>query len=723
MNKIVSMLIAMLLVMSCTDESSLPVTNIDGAPNVQLKLVITTPASTIYTRTRGALSQTNHESVINEIQVLVFEDNKYQYRVPGISISNDGSSTTFTARLKSTNSTLMLLILANATDAVLANEPTIGETKDLVKKKISAEINYPASSFPMYGEYELPQGLIATEINTLTGIKMLRAIARVDVKATEVSNFKLTGVKAYRANSHLQIIPNETGILKVTQPSIPVTSTGKVNSDIFVVSDTDTNDFSAKLYLPESASPATAEWISNATCIVVEGYYGGSNKLSYYRMDFDPENKNKAFGQVLRNHKYIFNIKKVSAPGWDQPDQAANNHSSHINVEVQAWDDYTLDMYFDGEHHFGISTRAILLKNKINSSALMDVSTDLSDYSLQWANSQGVPEGNASQSLINEYFKVEKEQGGNQLIVTALKDNSANGTRRSQNFMITANRWRILVNIQQRYDIAAQRMINMLTFNAGLGNLGVNIISPTYSAESRSDGLRGILDNVNNFGPSGTVICGGYNLLRANSSANNLTDLLFSTADVIFIHYMPSAYFGDQDALKVHNWLKAKNNRILLISYDANDVSLNILKEILDGQNGLIFSRVNNGPFPLAPQVPGNSYFTQTGPFTSTPYSPIPSNFSFRNYDIYHGEISLTADVSRGITPILMGPDSGIVLGVDYTRRIVYMGDVDLGNSTTGTGGTTDNRINNTSGNINSNGAKLMANLFAWITETVLAGD
>ena len=717
------MLIAILLSMSCTDETSLPEAKANNTQNVQLRLVITIPASTAYTRTRGVLSQTDHESAINEIQVLVFEGGKYQYRVPGISISSNGTNTTFTARLKSTSATVKLLILANSTDAVLANEPSAGDNMNTVKKKISMKVNYPATAFPMYGEYELPQGLVADEINTVTGIKMLRAITRVDVKATEVSNFKLTGVKAYRANSYLQVIPNETGILKVTQPSVPTASTANVNSSMFVVSDADMNDFTAQLYLPESASPASGDWISKATCIVVEGYYAGSEKPSYYRMDFDPDNQNNAFGQVLRNHKYIFNIKKVSAPGWEQPDDAANNRSSHIDVEVQAWDDYTLDMFFDGEHHFGVSTREVVLKNKPNSNALIDVSTDLTDYTLQWADALGTPEGTAAQNLSNEYFKVEKSKGGSQLIVTALKDNSANSTRRSQNFVITANRWRILVNIQQRYDVPAQRVINMLTFNAGLGNLGINILPPTAAAESRSDGLRGVLDNINNFGPSGTVICGGYNLSRANITTNALTELLFSTADVIFVHYMPSATFGSQDALRVNNWLKAKKNRVLLVSYDANDVSLNILNQILYGQNGMAFPRVNNGPFPLAAQESGNLYFTQTGPFTISPYTAIPSGFSFRNYDIYHGEILLNTQAAQGITPILMGPEGGIVLGVDYSRRIVYMGDVDLGNSSTGTGGTTDNRINNTSGNINSNGAKLMANLFAWITETVLAGD
>jgi hypothetical protein len=193
---------------------------------------------------------------------------------------------------------------------------------------------------------------------------MLRSIARVDVTATEVANFRMTGVKAYRANNYLQVIPDETGVSKVTFPSVPEGSDRNVDSSIFPVSSENWNNFSARLYLSETWSPEPADQVDKATCIVVEGYYADSNTPSYYRMDFDPDNNHNAFGQVLRNHKYIFNIKKVSAPGWSTPDDAAHNRSSNIVAEVQAWDDDTMDMYFDGEHHFGISTMAIKLLRK-----------------------------------------------------------------------------------------------------------------------------------------------------------------------------------------------------------------------------------------------------------------------------------------------------------------------------------------------------------------------
>ena len=196
--------------------------------------------------------------MISEVQVLVFEDQKYRYRVPGISISSNMAQTTFTVLLKSTSLPVELLILANTDETVVSNEPSLDDSKEVVKKKINREFDNLVSNFPMYGEYKFPAGLSSTEMQEITGIKMLRSIARVDVVATEAANFKLAGVKAYRANNSLQVIPNETGSMKVTTPSVPDGSMANVSSRMFSVSEEDRNEFSAQLYLPEVSSPAEA---------------------------------------------------------------------------------------------------------------------------------------------------------------------------------------------------------------------------------------------------------------------------------------------------------------------------------------------------------------------------------------------------------------------------------------------------------------------------------
>lgn len=720
MRQFISILIASLLFISCNNDTEIPVVNdVDG---IKMRLAITIPPSTVYSATKATIAQPIHESLVSEIQVLVFEDQKYRYRVPGMSISSNATQTTFTAQLKSTGSPVDLLILANADEAIVSNEPSLDDNEDVVKKKISREFDNLVSNFPMYGVYKFPAGLSATPKQEITGIKMLRSIARVDVMATEVANFKLAEVKAYRANNFLQVIPNEIGGMKVTIPSVPDGSAANVNSRIFPVAEEDLNEFSAQLYLPEISSPVESSRISGATCIVVGGYYNGSAKMSYYRMDFDPDNKDNSFGQILRNHKYIFNIKKVSATGWDSPDDAANNQSAHIVAEVQQWDDNTIDMSFDGEHHFGVSAREIILKNKAGSKGTIDIVTDLPDYTLQWANADGEPTGNESQSLTDKYFRVEKTPDGSRLVVTALQDNTSDDVGAARNFVITAHRWKISVSIKQKYDEAANRLISLLTFNAGLGSLGTNIIASVHP-EGRAGGLRGILDNLNNFGPNGTVVCGGYNLIQSNVSNNKLTDALFSAFDVVYIHYMSNAYFGNEDAAKVHNWLKEKKNRVLIASYDATDVSKNLIAELLGGNSDIKFQVTNNGGFTIAPSDADNSYFISTGPFTSGAYTPISSDFVFRNFDAYHGEILLNTGSAKGITPLLIGKAGGIVLGVDYSRRIVYIGDTDLGNNMSGIGGTEKNRINNTTGEINNDASKLMANVFAWITNTVLYGE
>ena len=46
----------------------------------------------------------------------------------------------------------------------------------------------------------------------------------------------------------------------------------------------------------------------------------------------------------------------------------------------------------------------------------------------------------------------------------------------------------------------------------------------------------------------------------------------------------------------------------------------------------------------------------------------------------------MNTSASEGITPILMGPGGGIVLGIDYSRRIVYWGDTDMSSNLSGTG-------------------------------------
>lgn len=718
MKRLIFYILCGLIGFSCSEDTFFPADDSDeNANEVLIKLTLLTPASSFPCGQEARAASIDAESMIREIQLLVFEEGTYRYRTTGISIANSPTHTTFSARLRSSDSPLKLLILANANTDLLAREPASGADEATVRASLTRTFAAEGvqTPLPMYGEYTLPSGLHGSQVNTLGGIQLIRAIARIDVQTGEATGFALRSLQVFRAHSQIQLIPEESA-LTVSRPSVPAGSTPHIQTVPIAVEGADTT---ARCYLPESAAPA-GNPVSEATCLVIGGIYPGQSTPTYYRIDFNPHNENGTLGQILRNHRYIFRIKNIWAPGWETPAEAANNRSAYIEVEVEAWNEVTTDMFFDGEHHIGVSSRLLVVENQAGATGSIEVDTDLTDYTLQWADASGNPSGGESETLSNAFFKVEKTDQGKQLQVTALSDNSSALERRTAYLTLNANRWRVLLTLQQKYEPSTLRIINMLTFSQGYGYLGTNRIVPDAPAHIRSNGLRGILGNPANFGPDGRVPCGGYNLYMTNTSPNKLTDELFATADVIYVHYMATGLFGSTDARRVHNWVKARPDRVLIVSFDAADVSVNLMNEIAGGTSNLRWYQTNTGAFPLQGKAADN-YFTDRGPFTTLPYTPVAAGFAFRNNDSYHGEIAPAG--TAGITPILGGPGGGLVLGIDYDRRIVYCGDVDLGYTATGTGGNNDNHILNTTGLINNDASKLIANLFARITEIVLSGD
>ena len=690
---------------SCTDRLEEMEEQYTGENEVWVRLIVSRPYSGKEVRSKAG---NDRETEIDEIQLLVFEEGGYKCRVPGISITNSGTTTSFSARLLATDKTLDLYIVANATAAVLANEPQVGDTENEVRTKL--QLGFPLggnfTTLPMSGHYRLVSGLDANYRQEISGVSMLRAVARVDVLVGGITNFELTSIQAYRVNSRIQLIANQD-LPVVTAPSIPVNSRMEVNTPVSAVSG---NQAVSGLYLSESVSPAESERVNGATCVVVGGKYAGSGEVTYYRIDFDPDDTQGSFGQILRNHRYVFTIRSVAGPGWPSADEAASNRSAQINLDIQSWDESTTDMYFDTDHHFGVSTREVVLGSKQNAALTVQVDTDLSDYTFQWSDEQGNVSGTAAQSLTGSYFKVEKTNNGRHIVVTALQSNNSDSDERKAYFVINASRWRILMTIRQQIVDISGRTINMVSFRSYLGHLGENLLLPNISPESRGAGLQGILNNPANFGTGGTVTCGGFNLLLTNVSASSINDAALALADVIYFNYVSN---GDLriDLSPVGRWLKASAKRVLILSFDSQGVNTPIMQEFLGSTPDLMQTSPKSGSYPLAGKS-ASDFFTDMGPFTVTPYTPVDANFKFQNYDVTHGEIGPGS--AEGITPLLNGPGGGIVLGVDMSRRIIYIGDIDIFSANNSNSG-----INNSKGTINSNASKLIANLFAWVVGVV----
>lgn len=679
-----------------------------GQDGVLVRLVVSKPVTG---KNISAKAIGDPETNITEIQILVFEEGLYKYRIPGLSITNTGTTASFNARLLASDKVLDLYIVANATASVLADEPRLNATEGEVVAELQAlfPITGIFPALPMTGHYTLASGLQANQLEKIEGVGMLRAIARADVLVGNVPEFELISIQAYRANNRIQLIPSQ-GMQTVTTPNVPTDSRMDVNTVVVGVSG---NQAMAELYLPESASPPESAQVSGATCIVIGGKYDGSDEVTYYRIDFDPDNIQGSFGQILRNHRYIFTIRSVAGPGWSSADEAANNRSSQINLEIKAWDESTADMYFDTEHHFGVSAREIEVGSKQNASAMIQINTDIPDYTLQWSDESGNVSGSAEETLTNSYFKVEKTAGGDNLIVTALQDNSNNQTERLGYFVITVSRWRILMTIRQVVTDVSGRTINLVSFRGVLGNFGVNLLQPTSSAETRGAGARALLANLSNFSPSGTVPCGGFNLLVTTANQNAITDVALAAFDVIYFNYV-SSFSIEQEILPVLRWLENDTKRVLVVSYDSKGINDALLTALLGDYQKIIWNAGNSTPYYLASESAGN-FFTDTGPFTLSPYTPVTDGFTYFNNDGSHGEIP--DGIATGITPLLRGPGGGIVLGVDITRRVIYVGDIDL---FLASGTTSRGESLNSTGTINNNATKLIANLWAWVVRVVM---
>ena len=85
---------------SCTDRLEEMEEQYTGENEVWVRLIVSRPYSGKEVRSKAG---NDRETEIDEIQLLVFEEGGYKYRVPGISITNSGTTTSFSARLLATD--------------------------------------------------------------------------------------------------------------------------------------------------------------------------------------------------------------------------------------------------------------------------------------------------------------------------------------------------------------------------------------------------------------------------------------------------------------------------------------------------------------------------------------------------------------------------------------------------------------------------------------------
>lgn len=141
-----------------------------------------------------------------------------------------------------------------------------------------------------------------------------------------------------------------------------------------------TNAIEKAIYLPEQDITTAMKNVTDRTkqpCIIVAGYYGADNvndptnvkaRLSYYRLDFVKAQSDAGitYNDILRGQRIRFNITAVNGPGFPTLEDALNNLSANITVQVDAWQEVNANTVFDGQRFLSVERMAVSMPRENN---------------------------------------------------------------------------------------------------------------------------------------------------------------------------------------------------------------------------------------------------------------------------------------------------------------------------------------------------------------------
>lgn len=216
------------------------------------------------------------------------------------------------------------------------------------------------------------------DTNSTNRIHLVRSLARVDVGlnfGTEFTSetatpngqtpFKLQSVRVYRMANSFTIPGTQSNTFHMdnnAKKPIPVLPDGvqmaaDANPLVFdQVSDPEKATV-REIYIPERLKGTNR---TDRPCLVIGGLYNG--KLTYYRLDFiktpkegHPKDTAEAL-DILRNHRYRFNITKVTGPGSDTPEDALLTEPVNIAFDVVVWNDGEIgEIRYDGQYYLAVN--------------------------------------------------------------------------------------------------------------------------------------------------------------------------------------------------------------------------------------------------------------------------------------------------------------------------------------------------------------------------------
>ena len=366
--------------------------------------------------TRSLTPEGENSTAAERIRVLVFDkDNKFSYEakvtsyIPSGNPADKKDKGTMTLLAKNTPSgdTSTFVMLANVTRSANTDADGLtGKTREEVMQLFTFSMPdkgiWKDGELPMWGASDpVRVDHSAGAVPKLGTVYLVRAVARVDVglnlsnisegastfdeKAGGIEGITLTKVFFYNTNTTGRVSPFENGIYwdeanrKAKQPSIPDPApavTGKIDRTSSIV---DEKILLREVYVPEAVNvPTAATQGANGETLpenntenylkrpyIIVGLTGADksrpDKETFFRIDYLKRTGAEAdatyeYLPLLRNHRYLVNIKAVGGPGFDTEEDARKGPAANIMYNVVVWNESTMsDVLYDGQYMLGVS--------------------------------------------------------------------------------------------------------------------------------------------------------------------------------------------------------------------------------------------------------------------------------------------------------------------------------------------------------------------------------
>jgi hypothetical protein len=403
------MIIAILLMtVSCIDEINTINTPSagNGEKSVSIRVAVPYTAPQGATRAIGA----EQENSIGTLSVLSFkvetdgtETFLYRSEAQRDGNTNGNSLQSFNVKLLIKDHHQRFVLIANADDEVknlIGNDVSllVGTKKEemlagLTFASLSSDGRWNVTNtgnytkIPMWGESDKII-ISANTTNISNNIPLLRIVAKIEVQL-DFGNidqlkdiFELTSVRLYNTNNNGLIVPFAENVenYKAKKVSIPNDAV-RNNSPILYTDFTNHIDGKATamkgaIYLFETAVK-DMDKPDEQTAIVVGGKFMNGAE-TFYRLDFFNENGD-AYLDILRNHKYTFNITGVKGNGYATPEEAFEARPFNMTTEIFVTDENDVrDIVFNGQYMLGVNKSFFGLSH-----AIYNVSTNSEDNLLK----------------------------------------------------------------------------------------------------------------------------------------------------------------------------------------------------------------------------------------------------------------------------------------------------------------------------------------------------